>query len=464
MEIVGYIAVINLLCWAVCFAFVVSMRMPVYHPIFLYLIYHFLGYVIRPFNVFLIGKSFLWNTIGLIPSDGTLWLTCLNINCALFAVVVLPALVEPRNLRELKIPPTRFVISDKVRFFSVLIVLVALGLYSTHVAYGSAGVDSVQSFDVQVDANGGQRLVGVSGYMMAFAEFIPAALLILILAYGMTPTMVAATGSFVLLRILVGAQRLSFVIVVVSALTIGLMRRGRRSFAVKTILIGFILVLLFDVVGSDRLAARKILTGDTSVAEIVNHYEQARSAGAGTSDFQEFDVSSAIYELVPDRTGFNWGTQYLRLLTWPIPRGIWPSKPTTTQRINLLKYGNFFALTWSLHADLYSIFGFPSLVGGMFIVGLFLYRFHNRVIYTANPKLFASYWIFNGYISTLFRDGGVPMAYFFGFSFVAIYILVKAGKIRMARIALPAPNRDKVRQGGAGSTARLSIQTLSDRP
>jgi hypothetical protein len=252
MEIVGYIAVINLLCWAVCFAFVVSMRMPVYHPIFLYLIYHFLGYVIRPFNVFLIGKSFLWNTIGLIPSDGTLWLTCLNINCALFAVVVLPALVEPRNLRELKIPPTRFVISDKVRFFSVLIVLVALGLYSTHVAYGSAGVDSVQSF-----------------------EFIPAALLILILAYGMTPTMVAATGSFVLLRILVGAQRLSFVIVVVSALTIGLMRRGRRSFAVKTILIGFILVLLFDVVGSDRLAARKILTGDTSVAEIVNHFRSS---------------------------------------------------------------------------------------------------------------------------------------------------------------------------------------------
>ncbi|MGW8408450.1 hypothetical protein ACWGLS_31755, partial [Streptomyces albidoflavus] len=179
----------------------------------------------------------------------------------------------------------------------------------------------------------------------------------------------------------------------------------------------------------------------------------SRAVGAGTSDFQEFDVSSAIYELVPERTGFNWGTQYLRLLVWPIPRAIWPDKPTTTQRINLLKYGNFFALTWSLHADLYSIFGFPSLVGGMFMVGLFLYRFHHRVTWTASPKLFASYWIFNGYISTLFRDGGVPMAYFFGFSFVAVYILVTAGKIRMARIQAPAANTGSVRSGTVGSVA-----------
>ncbi|HGL6719247.1 oligosaccharide repeat unit polymerase [Burkholderia contaminans] len=453
MEIIGYIAVINLLCWGICFAFVLAMRMPIYHPIFLYLIYHFLGYVIRPINIYLIGRSLLWNTIGLTPSDGTLWLTCLNINCALLAAVILPALVEPRNLRQLRIPPTRLVITDKVRFFAALIVLVALGLYSTHVAYGTAGVDSVQSFEVQVDSNGGQRLVGVSGYLMAFAEFIPAALLILILAYGVTPPMAAGIGAFVLLRILVGAQRLSFVIVVLSALTIGLMRRGRRSFAMKTIIIGVCLILVFDVVGSDRLAARKMLTGDTSISEIVDRYQKSRAVGAGTSDFQEFDVSSAIYELVPERTGFNWGTQYLRLLVWPIPRAIWPDKPTTTQRINLLKYGNFFALTWSLHADLYSIFGFPSLVGGMFMVGLFLYRFHHRVTWTASPKLFASYWIFNGYISTLFRDGGVPMAYFFGFSFVAVYILVTAGKIRMARIQAPAANTGSVRSGTVGSVA-----------
>ncbi|MEU1400647.1 hypothetical protein ABZ403_31920 [Micromonospora zamorensis] len=118
-----------------------------------------------------------------------------------------------------------------------------------------------------------------------------------------------------------------------------------------------------------------------------------------------------------------------------------------------MKYGNFFALTWSLHADLYSIFGFPSLVGGMFMVGLFLYRFHHRVTWTASPKLFASYWIFNGYISTLFRDGGVPMAYFFGFSFVAVYILVTAGKIRMARIQAPAANTGSVRSGTVGSVA-----------
>ncbi|MGK8205861.1 O-antigen polymerase [Burkholderia cenocepacia] len=453
MEIIGYISVINLLCWGLCFAFVISMRMPMYHPIFLYLIYHFLGYVIRPINIYLIGKSLLWNRIGLTPSDGTLWLTCLNINCALVAGVILPALVEPRNLRELKIPPTRLIIPNKVRFFAVLIILVALGLYSTYVAYGTAGVDSVQAFEVQVDANGGQRLVGVSGYALAFAEFIPAALLILILAYGVSPPMVAGIGSFVLLRIMIGAQRLSFVIVVLSALTIGLMRRGRRSFQLKTIVIGVVAILIFDVVGSDRLAARKFLTGDTSISEIVDHYQKSRAVGAGTSDFQEFDVSSAIYELVPERTGFNWGTQYLRLLVWPIPRAIWSDKPTTTQRINLSKYGNFFALTWSLHADLYSIFGFPSLVGGMFLVGLLLYRFHHLVTHTDSPKLFASYWIFNGYISTLFRDGGVPMAYFFGFSFIAIYLLVKAGKIRMVRIRAPAAHAGKVRSIGVGSTA-----------
>ncbi|MFE2770604.1 hypothetical protein ACFXGD_30970, partial [Streptomyces albidoflavus] len=151
--------------------------------------------------------------------------------------------------------------------------------------YGTAGIDSVQSFEVQVDSNGGQRLVGVSGYLMAFAEFIPAALLILILAYGVTPPMAAGIGAFVLLRILVGAQRLSFVIVVLSALTIGLMRRGRRSFAMKTIIIGVCLILVFDVVGSDRLAARKMLTGDTSISEIVDRYQKSRAVGAGTSDF-----------------------------------------------------------------------------------------------------------------------------------------------------------------------------------
>jgi hypothetical protein len=193
------------------------------------------------------------------------------------------------------------------------------------------------------------------------------------------------------------------------------------------------LLAAFDVLGGDRLAIQDIVTGNKTVSDVVSEYKHGRGAALPLSDVHEFESTTLVTMLVPERTGYNWFTQYERLFIWPIPRQIWHDKPVLTGRIVWMRYGNFFGQTMSIMGDAYTNFGTVSLVLVMALYGTGLSWLFKRAQVTASPTLFGTSAVFAIQAPLLFRDGEVGAYYWILVWIALIAALSLAGRIRVQR-------------------------------
>jgi hypothetical protein len=387
---------------------------------------------LRPISIYITGNSQLWGHIGYIPSDTYIILTSLFVSLGFAAFLIIPYLLGRELFENFQCTQPIVVITNPSALYITVFVLLSLGMYGIWAGYGIADSSEVLGYEVDVDAKGGQRLVGVSGYQTALAEFLPSLLLTLYFIFGLSRPILALFIAFVALRIWIGAGRNAFVLLAFGMVMIAIMRAGLRTIPLKFIAFGGALGYVFDIVGSDRLALRKLIDGGTTFSEILSNYQQSRGKEGLLSDVQEFDVTSTLISIIPDMTGYNWGSQYLRLLIWPIPRQIWENKPVYTSIIDLSAHGNFFGLTWTLNADLYSNFGIISLLMGMILVGYIAALTAKRLSQSSGFFPRASYWILMIYLPILYRDGPITYIYFTMFALIPPFLLSRFGTVKLA--------------------------------
>lgn len=412
---------------------VVVARAPIYHPFAIYLIYHLVGFIVRPFTIYRNSGSFLWDRIGVIPHashivwSGIIALIALA-SCFLgfLAINGVKKTIKP-------IEPAELSIKYINRFYVAAVILVCLGAYATYKTLFGAGLSSVLAYETAVDTQGGQALVGISGYITALAEFLPVVCIVMFMSPQTRKISIALIIVFVATRFYAGAQRLSFIVVLAALFFYSLTMKKRRFPSMKVVLILLTALIVFDVIGNDRYAFRRISEGESNVSSIIDSYMANRSDNFLTSDIVEFDVATSVVQVTDDYSGFTFGTQYLRLFIWPIPRQLWQDKPVYTSTVNLNDYGDFRYLTTSLYGDLYMVFGLPSLIAMMFILGMFMSMIYKKWASSESALKFMFFWIFLIYIKTIFRDGGVTVVYFWGFSMVAVSTLVYAGKVTICR-------------------------------
>lgn len=422
--------------------------MPIYHPFSLYLIYHFLGFIARPLTVYRTGYSHIWDRIGFTPSLGEVaqitYITNLSLVCCAVGLFV----VAGRRKQIRRIPPTKFSSRRPFGLAAASIIIIVLGGYANYRSYGSLGLDEVQAFQTNFDDAGGQQLVGVSGYVTALAEFLPILCVILLLSDAPKIFSYSVTAGFVGLRLLVGAQRLSFVVVIAAAFFNQLIQSGRRAPRAGLLIMLVLGFFLFDMLGSDRLAFRRLVQGDATVGQVWNSYADDRLGGpAQAADVLEYEVATAAISIVDNYSGYSFGSQYLRILIWPIPRQIWPNKPVYTSTVNLNAYEyNFVGLTYSLYADLYMAFGIPAIVIGMLLLGWGMGKIYKVAVETSSAVAYTFFWVFLLYLKTILRDGGVTFVYFWIFSMIAAAIVIYMGRLELVRV-LP---RSAIRVGTLG--------------
>lgn len=424
---------------AVCWLFFGLLRMPVYHPFSLYLVYHFFGFVLRPFVVAARADSFIWFRIGYQPWPDDVAQAAAVANLALLSCTVGAYWVARRRKHIPLLPPTAFIINRTASFYSAAALLALLGLYSIYIAYGGAGVNAVNAFDSVLDDAGGLRLQGISGYQLALAEALPVLCLILLLSNAPSAVAYSATGAFIVARLYVGAQRLSFVVVIAAALFNSLIRRRRRlptAGMVALMLAGYV---AFDMLGHDRQALRRIAAGEASIATLWDNYASVRSdARRQDMDVVEFETATAAIDIVDTYSGNSWGTQYLRVFLWPIPRQLWADKPVFTNIVNLNAYGHRFQnLTHSLYADLYMALSYPAVLVGMVLLGWLMAQVYELAGRTTRPAAYMFFWVFLIYMPTVLRDGGAVFIYFWGFSMLFALALLLAGGVSLKRAAAP---------------------------
>jgi oligosaccharide repeat unit polymerase len=424
----------NLLAWIGCTYYAVWIkRAPLYHPMVLFLIYFFFGYVYRPLADWIQGYSDIWLHDSLFPTPPDIFYAMFISIVGLVSFVFIPPLLNKSIHDRLSVRPTRFVVTRPTVFWIAVAVVGVVGFVSTVGGLANTNSATIGQYVSERQLTGGTQLVGVSGYQTLGQEFVPALIFLLLLKSGITRTNIALVAGVVMLRLYEGTERSGFLAMAFAFLLAMMFRNGMQYLRFRYIVLIVVLVAAFDVLGGDRLAIQDIVTGNKTISDVVSEYQHGRGSALPLSDVQEFDSTTLVTMLVPERTGYNWFSQYMRLFIWPIPRQIWPDKPVLTSRIVWMRYGNFFGQTMSMMGDAYTNFGFASVVLVMALYGAGLSWLFKRAQATASPTLFGASAVFAIQAPLLFRDGEVG-AYYYIFAWIAVLaVLCIAGRIRLQR-------------------------------
>jgi hypothetical protein len=426
------IGIINLFVWlTVSFYMFVIRRLPFYHPISFYLFYHFFGFVTRPFVSAAPDSNNVWNYIGFVPTTGDLVFSSLITNLALIGLSI-GSMLAPRGLdSETPILKRTFHVERKTLLLLTCLVIGVISFIATRHNNMGLSTSELTNIEYETDESGGQRLIGTSGYQTALENGFIALIFLVFLLLDVHPVSLCLFAPWILWRMWVGTGRWNFLLplIVIGALTTW--SRHKKWPSLAFVVLALSLFGVFNVLGGNREAFRNYLSGEYTLNDVLEEHQDRRGGEFGLSDFQEFEIATFICSVVPDSTGWNYGTQYLRLFVWPIPRQLWPDKPVFTSRIDLSQQGNVFGLSFSMPADFYSIIGIPSLLLGMGLVGFFLQWFYTKAVSTKSIYLFIAYWVLLMECPQWFRDGGVTVVYFFVFIFAPIALCVFMGNISM---------------------------------
>ena len=280
-----------------------------------------------------------------------------------------------------RIEPVTFAIGSPLSFWLTFAILTIIGIAATRAAFFD------KSWSFNVDEGGGNALVGISGYQTVAAEFLAVLSVVLFVVLRRTSIAFVALSAFVAARMYIGEGRASFLAAVFGMIVVIMIRKGIRIMRIRYLVALILIAVIFDWIGANRLALKEILFPDQVAASDEMRWENSDAYLQWTSDRRSaplsdmFDFSSftMVSKVVPNLTGFNWGSQYLQCLIWPIPRQIWPNKPVLTGRIKFPDVGNFYGQTISSMGDAYTNFGIMSLVLFMVALGACLCKLYQAV-------------------------------------------------------------------------------------
>jgi len=429
VALMPYATIMNLSLALIGIYIAIKFRLPCYHPLVLFQFYFFAGYALRPLAISLDGGSIIWDRIGINLSlyDGVQALVVGFIFWIFFTLTSIYITLKSVQIKNHLIPPhnTKLEVKNKNLFNILCYLMIIVGMAVTWKMIAGRG-DSIYAFQTEVDSMGKQKMVGESGYFTMMAEWPIIGILLLLLKQGLDKKTGLVLILFFLLRIYVGAQRLSFIAIAIM-LCFYLLIQSRRTWPpVKFIAPAMAILFIFNFVGSDRLLLQRVAEGRESPMALLEAKETGTSAlSEHTGHFAEFDVLCNVVKVVPEPLGYNYFCQYLRIFIWPIPRQIWNDKPVVTSLVNFSKLGNFYALTTSSIGDSYTNLG----TWGTWIMAC-VWSFLLTTVYCAmcstknKSYIMILFFAICGYISTVFRDGGVTSIYFILVTIVPAYLII----------------------------------------
>ncbi len=187
------------------------------------------------------------------------------------------------------------------------------------------------------------------------------------------------------------------------------------------------LFLLFHTLGQNRDYFKRRLAG-----EVVRHEDVFMSPRDkmkekyDTQEFANFDYLCFIVATVPERTGmFTYGSQYLQLLTAPIPRKLWKEKPVGAPvgTFNLNAYGNFNGLTYSLPGDGWMSGGWIGLIITVGLAGTMLGLAHQWFWRHVGQNISTLFYLIGlAMLPQWFRDGSISIVKFLFWNLLPLFV------------------------------------------
>lgn len=395
-----------------------------FNPLTLYFLFHAFVFVVRPFLVIVFDFDHAWWYMGFEPNSlqkiEALLVSDLGMFCFAMPFYFLSkARTDIVGFSEKYfVSPSAFEINALI---SVLVLFAPLGIYSALVATVNAnpediGMEIVNGIRINTETSG--YITDSRNLLYGIALLVPVVLRFK--WYSFFPFAI-----FIAHRFYIGYSRWGVILSVIAIGLLYLFKFKRRWPEFKVVVIVIPLFLLFNIVGQNREFFRSFFEGVESSSTVFdlqgfNKYD--------TLDFANFDYLCYVVSVVPDKTeNYSYGTQYLQLLTEPIPRILWKEKPygPPIQFFDLNDYGNFLGLTVSLPGDGWMSGGVIGVVLTMSFWGWVFARLHRSFISSQDDYLWVLFYVsLIPFSIQLFRDGGISIFRFVLFSLAPIVLYI----------------------------------------
>lgn len=403
-----FLLIANSLVWLALVIFYV--RQPcasAFHPVSAYLLFHFIVFVFRPIIAWVEDYREIYRVYRFTPSMEDKVVVQLATILGLVCFVI-PAMrfgnAPPR------FPYDRFHAEERrelIRpFLLAASILLPVGLISMLALWDSRATDGST---MVLDAATGHTInTSGNGYFDNLQYFLGPLAIMFAWFYRFKWWSLIPLLSFVILRAGTGG-RAPFVLACASAALLYLYHHRRRWPNMSATAIATIGLAFFAQVGEDRGASvRSMFIEDRSLSGAFGNRTGELRFMEGM-DFANLEYFEFLVYAVPQRTGtYGYFLDNLQLLTQPIPRVLWDSKPVgpPIKLFSLFDYGFPIGMTYSLPGNGWMQLGFIGVAIWCSLFGWLFGRIYNYFQSSSHGSLpVLAYMIFVPLTIQFFRDG-----------------------------------------------------------
>jgi len=396
--------VAQVMVWLIAIGiFLWSGQASVFHPAGVYLAFHGLVFVVRPILVYAFNFDSSWLYMQFRPSDEVF-------------------------IRTLGRSQTRFFNPDPPSFTTeqlhallvttlLLLPAIAYSIYATRLGLQGERV------------NGIFIMTNSTGYINEAQDFLLPLLVMWMIVTRFSWLNLFPAMIYVGYRTWFGWSRWTVLLFFLLTVMCYCWYNHRKWVPFWSILVAIPVLLLFNLVGHNRMLLKSYLTGED--VQVANYSagmtaDDKFKAQFDTQDFANFDFLTYVVWAVPFKTEtYSFGAQYVQLFTEPIPRILWKGKPvgSPVRSINVFAYGNFVGLTVSLPGDAWINGGWVGVIVELSIVGSLLGLAHRAFWKNSNNTAGCIlYLVALAMVPQWYRDGGISIAKFLLFSLTPVVI------------------------------------------
>ncbi len=409
---------------AVLGVFLASGQASIFHPATLYLGFHGVVFVIRPILVHFLNFDSIWRYIGYSPDEGD-FIRALGVSSVALISFVGASLYFGRSQTKFTSKPALSLtpLQRRALIWTTLILMpyVAGSIVTSQI--GGGGERAENGVFIQTHS---------TGYLND-AQFMLAPLLCAwLLATRFHWLNLPPILLYVAYRSWTGWSRWTIVLFFLMIIFAYCWQRRRRWLPLGAIALAVPVLMLFNVLGHNRDLLKDLFSGQQNEAAIVDLHqgmtsEEKRNMRYDTQDFANFDYLCFVVAVFSEsHDGYTYGSQYLQLLTEPIPRILWRGKPTggpVRGKIDMMAYGNFLGLTYSLPGDGWCSGGWIGVVILMSLGGMIVGKCHRWFWNHSQQPMAALFYVAGLAMSPQwYRDGGISIYKFLMWSWLPFFV------------------------------------------
>lgn len=399
--------VLNVVCLG--FVTVYFSRLPsfsVFHPLFVYLLFHGFIFVFRPIVAYLGEFRAIYEIYQFTPSpsDKLTALVGSNIGMLSFAFFSLRTGSAEMTFRQ-----DSFAVAERNRLVPSALWAIAftapIGLYSLLWLFNQSSLDASE---MVMDKGTGTFInTSANGYLIESSLMLATVCVLIGWLFRFRIIALLPLLVFVVGRAGTGGRG-PFVTAVICLGLLWLYEHRRKLPSMRTVWGGIAVILLFTAIGQDRGRSIRQWFGTDYTLDQSSTRELKFLEGM---DFGNLEYFEFLVYAVPQRTGsYEYFADNLMLFTEPVPRVLWPGKPvgSPVKFFELFDYGFPVGMTRSLPGEGWTQLGWLGVVIWCGLWGLAFGKLYDRFVTTGQSTFWVmSYMTFIAMLVVVYRDGTV---------------------------------------------------------